>query len=115
MKHILIADDDRSMANLIARALPDCSVTVAHNGLEALALASSLPSCDLLITDDLMSTLMGDELTGRLRESRPALKTLLITGHGALVDADACPTDALLSKPLHIAELRQTITSLIGH
>lgn len=115
MKHILVADDDTCVAALIARALPDYRVTIAHNGIEALALANTLPTCDLLITDYLMPSLLGDELTGRLRQSRPALKTLMITGHGAFIDTDSCPTDAQLSKPLHVRALRQVVDSLIGH
>jgi CheY-like chemotaxis protein len=115
MKRILLADDDTSVHRLVARALPEYSVTVTHNGLEALALASALPSCDLLITDYLMPALMGDELAGRLRSSRPGLKTLMITGHGDFIGADACQTDARLSKPLQIHELRQTVSRLIGH
>jgi CheY-like chemotaxis protein len=114
MKSVLIADDDISVLALMARALPEYRITTARNGFEALTLASKLPDCDLLITDYLMPTMTGDELAGRLREARPAVKTLLITSHSAFVDAKECGIDAHLSKPFRCAELRKAVTSLIG-
>ena len=114
MKHILIADDDAGMLHLMTRALPDYRVTLARNGLEALAQASRLASCDLLITDYLMSPMLGDELAGRLRIARPSLKTLLVTGHTQFIDADECGTDAHLAKPFQVAALRAAVSALIG-
>jgi CheY-like chemotaxis protein len=114
MKSVLIADDDLSVLALIARALPEYRITTARNGFEALALASQLPDCDLLITDYLMPKMTGDELAGRLRAARPTVKTLLVTGHTAFVDAKDCGTDAHLAKPFRLAELRKAVASLIG-
>jgi CheY-like chemotaxis protein len=114
MKSVLIADDDLSVLALMARALPDYRITTARNGFEALALASQMADCDLLITDYLMPTMTGDELAGRLREARPTLKTLLVTSHTAFVDTMACGTDAYLAKPFRRAELREAVSSLIG-
>ena len=115
MKHILVADDDVGMLHLIGRALPDYRVTVARDGIEALAISSHLGDCDLLITDYMMPTMTGDELVGRLRASRPALKTLLVTSHSEFVNAEGCGADAHLPKPFHIAALRDAVTNLIGH
>jgi len=114
MKHILIADDDAGMLRLMMRALPEYRITLARNGLEALAQASRLPACDLLITDYLMSPMLGDELVGRLHATRPTLKTLLVTGHSQFIDTAACGTDAQLAKPFLVAALRASVSSLIG-
>ena len=114
MKNVLIADDDLSVLALIARALPEYRIIAARNGFEALALASQLADCDLLITDYLMPMMTGDELAGRLRAARPTVKTLLVTGHTAFVDTRSCGTDAHLSKPFRPGELREAVASLIG-
>jgi CheY-like chemotaxis protein len=113
MKHILVADDNVAMAALVARALPGYKVTTAHNGLEALVLAKTLPNCDLVIADYVMPALTGAQLATRLRLERPSVKTLLITGHSEHVDADD-GTDDRLAKPFHVADLREKVARLIG-
>lgn len=114
MKHILVADDNIAMAALVARALPGYKITTAHNGLEALVLARTLPNCDLVIADYVMPALTGAQLATRLRLERPSVKTLLMTGHATQVDADAADTDDQLAKPFHIADLREKVARLIG-
>jgi len=114
MKHILVVDDDQAVANAVAATLSRYHVTVAHNGLEALALASTLPSCELLITDYLMPAIAGDELAGRLREARPERKTMLLTGYGEFIDVDTSMTDAQMAKPFNVSDLRRTVVRLIG-
>ena len=113
MKHILVADDNIAMAVTVARALPDYHVTVAHNGLEALVLASTLPECDLVITDYLMPSLTGDQLAMRLRTERPSVKTLLMTGHASFVTTTGA-ADAQIEKPFALDLLRGTVEALIG-
>jgi DNA-binding NarL/FixJ family response regulator len=44
---------------------------------------------DLLITDYLMPDGTGEELITRLRETHPALKVLILTGHGARLMRDS--------------------------
>jgi DNA-binding response OmpR family regulator len=113
MKHILVADDDRSIAALVARTLSGYKVTIAHNGLEALALGATA-SCDLLIADYLMPAITGDKLASRLRETHPAIKTLLMTGHRSFVDVDGQSVDDHIEKPFHMGELRAKVAGLIG-
>lgn len=114
MKHILVADDNVAMAALVARALPGYKVTTAHNGLEALVLAKTLPNCDLVIADYLMPALTGAQLATRLRLERPSVKTLLITGHAAHLESNGADTDDRLAKPFHVTDLREKVARLIG-
>jgi CheY-like chemotaxis protein len=114
MKHILIADDNIGMTALIARSLPGYQITTAHNGLEALVLAKTLPRCDLLITDYVMPALNGEEVATRLKTLRPSVKTLLMTGHSLNVDLESCASDDHLAKPFHLNVLRDKVEALIG-
>jgi two-component system cell cycle sensor histidine kinase/response regulator CckA len=116
VKRILLVDDDGLMLTLMSKALPDFDVTIARDGEEAFAIASQL-RIDLLITDYLMPSMMGDELIGRLRERRPDLKVLVVTGHGGVL-ADEDPiwwqSEAHLTKPFRVDALREAVIRLIG-
>src|SRR2546422_8995294 len=98
----------------MGRALPEFRLTIARDGDEALAIASQLP-VDLLITDYLMPSMTGDELIGRLRELRPGLKALIVTGHGDILSRDNpdwWSAQAHLAKPFQIDALRAAVTRL---
>jgi CheY-like chemotaxis protein len=116
VKHILIVDDDALLLALMTRALPDYRLSIARDGDEALALASQ-GKIDLLITDYLMPSMTGDELLGRLREQRPDLKALIVTGHGPVL-AGELPEwwrrEAHLDKPFRVDALREAVIDLIG-
>jgi len=117
LKRILVVDDDALTLQVIARALEGYEVTVARDGDEALRLAAPGSRIDLLITDYLMPTMMGDELLGRIRERRPSLKTLVITGHSEILERELSEWwtgQPHLTKPFTIAALRDTVTRLIG-
>ena len=70
MKRILIVEDNVGVGHVIAACLASYDVTVTHNGPEALARASQLSACDLLITDYLMPSMTGEELIGHSDEER---------------------------------------------
>jgi len=116
VKRILVVDDDTSVLNILTRALTSYELTIAHDGAEALALANGIP-LDLVITDYLMPAMTGDELIARMREQKPNLKCLVITGHGDLLDREspAWWSDvAHLSKPFRIQALRETVDRLLA-
>jgi len=117
VKHILVVDDDALMLSMIGRALHDYEVTLARDGDEALRLTAPGMRLDLLITDYLMPAMMGDELLGRIRERRPSLKALVISGHGGLLERempDWWRAQPHLEKPFAISALRDLVVRLIG-
>ena len=117
-KRILVVDDDSSVLQMLTRALDAYELTLARDGMEALALAKMQPTLDLLITDYLMPEMTGDELIARIREQRPQLKALVITGHGDLLDRESPDwwrAEPHLSKPFRIQALRDAVETLIGH
>jgi CheY-like chemotaxis protein len=117
VKHILLVDDDRSILNLFSRALSEYEVTLAHDGFEALAASKQLEQLDLLITDYFMPSMIGDELIARVREQRPDLPVLVVTGHAGILDSEASPwwqDLTRLEKPFHAEALREQVSALIG-
>ena len=117
-KRILVVDDDSSVLQMLTRALDSYELMVARDGVEALALSKVHSTLDLLITDYLMPEMTGDELIARLREQRPHLKALVITGHGDLLDREAPDwwrVEPHLNKPFRVQALRDAVARLIGH
>jgi CheY-like chemotaxis protein len=117
MQHILVVDDDALMLSLMAKALSEYRVSVARHPSEALQIVDKRLNLDLLITDYLMPEMTGDELLGRIRERRPALKALLVSGHGATLEQevpDWWHSEPHLAKPFTLAALRDAVVSLIG-
>ena len=115
---LLIAEDDRDLAEVIAygarQAWPDCRVTIAADGREALArFADERP--DLVILDVAMPPPDGVEVCRRIRrESRVPI--LMLTVRGGLLDkvrALDIGADDYLTKPFDHLELFARLRALV--
>lgn len=119
MPRILVAEDENLAAMAIEEMLIDAGfdVLLAADGQQALEIAA-LNDFDLLLTDLRMPRLSGNELVRRLREGRPGLPVIVMTGYappggvGAL-QAGYGPM-VLLAKPLDPDELLDNIRLLTG-
>ena len=117
VKHILVVDDDSSILDITARALAGYRISVARDPNEALVLASQAVSIDLLITDFLMPSMTGSELVARIRELRPGVRVVVMTGHGNILERENPPgweSAVHLPKPVDLDVLRATVARLIG-
>ena len=89
-------------------------LTVASDGAEALGVDPA--SIDLLVTDVVMPGLSGGSLAGRLRETRPQLAVLFVSGYEAgLLFPDGLPAgrSAFLQKPFTTEALARAVRSLL--
>ena len=86
--NILVADDEKAMRELLARALLSKGFTVetASNGAEALEKIQEQPF-DMLITDLVMPNIVGMELVQKARQILPDLIVIVITGNATLETA----------------------------
>ena len=115
---LLCIDDEPSIGALhkLIFELHGYRVLVANSGPEGLRLLEQEP-VDLIILDYRMPEMTGDELLGRLRERRPDLKALVVSGHGDILDRelpDWWRREAHLAKPFTLAALRDAVERLIG-
>jgi len=81
---VLVVEDDEALRKLITTLLAGAGYNVlqASNGDAALQLVrSSDRQIDLVLTDMLMPVMSGIELSAQLREIRPELKVLLMSGY----------------------------------
>lgn len=117
---VLLAEDDASVRQLVRRALVQAGYRVleASSGYEALAAGvRHHGTIDLLISDVVMAGVSGRAVAMRLRNDRPSLAVLLISGSNdadVLLGSGLQPgTAAFLAKPFNLSELLSTARRLL--
>jgi PAS domain S-box-containing protein len=113
-ERILVVEDRPEVRALVSTTLIDAgyAVTLAADGLEALALESSGP-VDLVVSDVVMPRMGGIELVRVLREKRPSLRAVFLSGHPG--ELGTLPARAeLLRKPFRAAELLAAVRDQLG-
>jgi DNA-binding response OmpR family regulator len=113
---VLIAEDERRVADAVARGLrrEGMAVDLAGDGENALFKGRST-DYDVIVLDRDLPALHGDEVCRTLRSERPEQKILMLTASGGLndvVDGLALGADDYLSKPFAFAELVARVRSL---
>jgi DNA-binding response OmpR family regulator len=85
--HVLVIEDDRRMASLLAQALREegSQVTVCHEGNEGLSTAL-LPEFDVIVLDLMLPGLDGFQLAQRLRKHGRQTPVLMLTARDAPAD-----------------------------
>ena len=108
MIKILLAEDDSSMREYLARALERVgySVKAVGCGTEAMPLLES-EAFDLLLTDIVMPEMDGIELAQKAGVIDPSIRVMFITGFAAvaLQSGRTAPEAKMLSKPFHLKDL----------
>jgi two-component system cell cycle sensor histidine kinase/response regulator CckA len=108
---VLLVDDDPQVARAIGRMLEHAGFEVTTEADAESALARFLldpEAFDLVLTDQTLPRMRGDELTRVLLAIRPALPVIICTGYSERLDDDearALGARALLPKPLDVREL----------
>lgn len=109
MPTVLIVDDEPFLLDALKRQLRaerDLTVVTACSAEEALAVLAAR-AVDVLVTDRHMPGIDGETLLRRMREERPGLRRVLLTGSAAL------PTDSVahvvLPKPCARSDLVASI------
>jgi DNA-binding response OmpR family regulator len=113
---VLIAEDERRLADAIARGLrrEGMAVDVAPDGSDALVKAR-IVRYDVLVLDRDLPGLHGDEVCRAVRGERPETGILMLTAAGALedlIEGLSVGADDYLAKPFRFAELVARIHAL---
>ncbi len=115
-ERILVVEDRPELRSLIREALESVGyqVIVAADGMEALAL-NVRDRIQLVVTDVVMPRMGGIALVAALREQRPDLRALFVSGHPQQPnDSGRIETrDRLLRKPFLIQELRSAVRTAL--
>jgi two-component system, cell cycle sensor histidine kinase and response regulator CckA len=116
---ILLTEDEQDVREVAREFLESGGYTVleARDGVEALRLVEKYPGrIDLLITDMVMPRMTGQELAARLKEQRPQLRMLYMSGYseGAAAETlQADPRVRLLAKPFSRSALLRAVHELL--
>jgi two-component system, OmpR family, response regulator len=114
MTCVLVADDNRQMAEVLRASLEDAGydVLTAYSGLAAVAAVEN-NDVALAVLDVLMPGMSGDAVAERVRLVAPGLPIVLMTGADeAFAAASGLP---VLRKPFPHEELIATVDRLLGH
>ncbi|MHB8764754.1 MAG: ATP-binding protein, partial [Deferrisomatales bacterium] len=116
---VLVVEDAPAVRDMVCAMLEDLGYGVlrAADPGEALALAADRQvSIDLLVTDVVMPGMDGPSLARRLRETRPGLPALLISGYPGetMMERGAAGTEPLLVKPFTRAQLAARVRGALG-
>lgn len=117
---VLVADDERSIAETLAVIVADAGYlpVVARDGREALALARAHHP-HLLITDLMMPRMSGADLIATLRQdaaadgSAAALVIVVTAANREL--AEQSGADVIIEKPFDVQTVEEAMLTLLGH
>jgi CheY-like chemotaxis protein len=116
-KTILVIEDDPDVLSMIVKHMKHqgFDVVTAKDGLEGLKNLKA-GGYDLVITDIVMPYVSGTGLVTALKENKPDIPVIAITGYGDEPEAVATEkkADLVLSKPVKMSELRDHIARLLG-
>ncbi len=113
---VLIAEDERRLADAIARGLrrEGMAVDLAPDGADAV-IKARVVRYDVLVLDRDLPGIHGDEVCRTVRGERPETGILMLTAAGALedlVEGLSLGADDYLAKPFRFAELVARIRAL---
>jgi PAS domain S-box-containing protein len=113
---VLLAEDLDDLRELLTQILSQKGLRVlaASDGINAVKVANETQgTIDLVITDVLMPRMNGPDAVRRIRESRPGVKVMYLSGYTETVVPEG--SDLLLTKPITPEALVQAIQScLVG-
>jgi CheY-like chemotaxis protein len=121
MPGVLIVEDDDDLREMLKVSFTKNKYTVleAADGKEAITKFKPLIT-DLIVTDIIMPNVEGLKVIMKMREIKPEIKIIAISGGGKagpgsyLNIAKALGADAVLSKPFSIHELMNKTRELVG-
>jgi signal transduction histidine kinase/CheY-like chemotaxis protein len=116
---ILVVEDEAAVRELACEFLKSAgySVLEAKNGAEALeTIAGNTTTIHMVLADLIMPRMGGAELAERLKNERPELKVLFMSGYSehAGEESGKISPQAILNKPFSIATLIGRVREVLG-
>jgi CheY-like chemotaxis protein len=112
-RRILVAEDNKSIQDVVSKILKfmGFEVALAGNGIEALSVFLD-SSFDLVLTDLQMPNMDGWSLASRIKERSPNTPVVLMTGadrETVLKKVERGPVDSVIFKPFRLEDLQRTV------
>jgi CheY-like chemotaxis protein len=115
---ILVIDDEAGVRLFVDQVLRSAGYTtvVAASGPDALRAAANIATLDLIVTDVVMPEMSGCDVVRRLRQDRPGLKALFVTGYSDRLFEERLnwKDEAFVEKPCSMKSLLEAVSLLWG-
>ena len=118
---VMIVDDERALLELAEETLAELGYEPVgfDSSTAALAAFRGAPErFDLIVTDEAMPDLTGTELAREIKQSRPDIPIILVSGLGGTQLAKAAAATGvslLLRKPLQRRDLAESVARVLEH
>lgn len=118
-ERILFLDDEAATVDMVMQILERLGyeVTATTSSIEALEVFQAQPNkFDLVITDQTMPNMTGEELSKELMRIRPDIPIILCTGYSELITEDKAKSMGIrefVMKPLVARELAETVRKVL--
>jgi CheY-like chemotaxis protein len=119
-ERILLVDDEENIVRMVQQMLERLGyqVTARTSSVEALEAFNTLPEkFDIIITDQTMPTMTGEELAKEFIQIRPDIPVILCTGFSEVISeekAKAMGIREYVMKPVLKSEIAQAIRRVLG-
>lgn len=117
MAHIVVLDDEKDACELVERVLSPAHEVISFTEEdEAIQYVKGHP-VDLTILDIKLKNMSGVDVLEILRESRPEVKAVMLTGYPTLKTAERAITlgaHDYLTKPLDVDDLEAKINAILS-
>ena len=115
---ILLADDQDTVRQILREYLmvDGHTVTTATNGRDAFEIFQGA-EFDVVVLDRAMPGMNGDQVAAAIKQLKPQLPVILLTGFGNMMQATGekpCGVDLVLAKPVTIAGLQSALASVVA-
>lgn len=112
--HILVAEDEHLVAMTLAEVLGNAGfrVTITCNGRDAVDADANDPA-DLLVTDMRMPILGGSDVIQAMRDRRPNLPVIVLTGYSERLPKEEPSRLVVLPKPFSMSTLVRQAEALL--
>jgi DNA-binding NtrC family response regulator len=111
-KRVIIVEDQKATAWALAESLTEDGYETLTAGSSEEALGLELERCDVLITDLRLPGMSGIELMSRIRKTRKALPSILITAYSSpdvLASAKKAGAIRCFSKPFNVEDIKECL------
>jgi CheY-like chemotaxis protein len=111
----MVVDDEPMIREFVSAALitSGYEVSDAGSGAQALMLLDENPDFDLLVTDILMPDCNGCDLAEQMRQKKPDLRVLFMSGYDPPASREI-PSGSFVHKPFRIPEFLERVRLMLA-
>lgn len=113
MATILVVDDEPPIRTLVGRMLErkGHAVILCEDGASAKAVTQAV---DLMLVDYVLPDITGTELIAALRETRPGLPVILMSGYAQDASMTTAPPSGFIQKPMSPGAITALVEQMLG-